>query len=107
MNSDCGCREALLGLLVGLAIYASQFIIFYPEFYSTSQKILAAFIIGLAGALVGKIVGLIRARYRRGFIVASVSGLIGKLIGLVLSRMRFHFTVRRFRRACGTERRGS
>jgi|BarGraIncu00222A_1022003.scaffolds.fasta_scaffold156256_2 hypothetical protein len=60
---DCGCIESFVGLLVGLAIFARHFIILHADLYSPAEQILAAFAIGLAGAVIGKFLGLGRVRY--------------------------------------------
>lgn len=62
-KSDCGCFESFVGLLVGLAIFTRHFIILHADLYSPAQQILAGFAIGLAGAIIGKLLGLARARY--------------------------------------------
>ena len=62
---DCGCVEAFVGLLVGLAIFTRHFIILHADLYSRAEQILAAFAIGLAGAVIGKFLGLGRVRYSK------------------------------------------
>jgi hypothetical protein len=62
-KASCGCVESFVGLLVGLAIFARHFIILHADLYSRPEQILAGFAIGLAGAVIGKFVGLGRARY--------------------------------------------
>jgi hypothetical protein len=62
-KSDCGCIESFVGLLVGLAIFTHHFIILHADLYSPAEQILAAFAIGLAGAIIGKFLGLGRVRY--------------------------------------------
>jgi hypothetical protein len=63
VKSDCGCVESFVGLLVGLALFTRHFIILHADLYSPAEQILAGFAIGLAGAVIGKFLGLGRARY--------------------------------------------
>jgi len=62
-KSGCGCAEGFVGLLVGLAIFTHYFIILHPDLYSRTERTIAAFAIALACAVIGKFLGLGRARY--------------------------------------------
>jgi len=63
IKSGCGCIESFVGLLVGLAVSTRHFIILHADLYSRAEQITAIFAIGLAGAVIGKFVGLGRVRY--------------------------------------------
>jgi len=64
LRTDCGCKLGALVLVLAMAGYAYVVFFLHPGAYSIQQEIIAGGVVFLASATVGKIAGLLLARYR-------------------------------------------
>ena len=73
LRSECGCRSGLAALLVSVVAYTLHSTLIDPIIRSHSERLVTTLGVALAGAVVGKIAGILAARYRYRQLTASQS----------------------------------
>jgi hypothetical protein len=64
LRTDCGCKLGALVLVLSMAGYAYVVFFLHPGAYTLQQGLIAGGVVFLVSASVGKIAGLLLARYR-------------------------------------------
>ena len=64
LRSECGCKAGAAALLVSVGTYVLYSVLMNPVASNHREQIIIGIAVGLAGAVIGKILGIVRARYR-------------------------------------------
>ena len=64
LRSACGCREGLLAMLLTVGSYAGYAVLLDPAVHGTRHRVFIGLALGFAAAVVGKVTGILHARYR-------------------------------------------
>jgi hypothetical protein len=64
LRSECGCRSGSAAMLVSIGAYVIYAMWLDPVVRSHLERIITGLCVGLAGGLVGKVLGMLWARYR-------------------------------------------
>lgn len=64
LRSECGCRAGSVALLVSVGAYVFYAVWMDPVIRTRRERVIIGVCVGLTGALVGKILGVLWARYQ-------------------------------------------
>jgi hypothetical protein len=66
VKAECGCRSGMVALLIGLTLSTYFFFFREPATANSVLRVLYVLLISLGCAVLGKIVGILVPRFRRG-----------------------------------------
>lgn len=64
LKSECGCKAGSIGFVLFVSAYVSFAVWLDPAVRSLGERVVLGIAAGLAGMLVGKVLGVLRARYQ-------------------------------------------
>jgi hypothetical protein len=64
LGSECGCRSGLAALLISVGAYVIHALRVDPVTSSHRDQVIIGICVGLAGAVIGKVLGILLARYQ-------------------------------------------
>jgi hypothetical protein len=64
LKSECGCNAGLVALLLTVGAYLGYSLWLDPVVRSLGERVITGIVVALAGMLIGKMLGIGRARYQ-------------------------------------------
>ena len=64
LRSECGCQAGAVALLISVGAYVIHAVRLDPVTSSHREQVIIGIFVGLAGALIGKILGILWARHQ-------------------------------------------